>query len=124
MLVAMGYPGGKGRLWREIVSLMPPHDTYIETHVGGGAIMRNKRPALCNIGVDIDPNVIREAGVWNVPRLVLHNLDAITFLEGYPFRGGELVYADPPYVASTKNTVGIISMNILMKITLGFSKCF
>jgi len=34
--------------------LMPPHDTYIETHLGGGAIMRRKPPALHNIAIDLD----------------------------------------------------------------------
>ncbi|ODS31873.1 MAG: D12 class N6 adenine-specific DNA methyltransferase, partial [Candidatus Scalindua rubra] len=24
---------------------MPPHEVYIETHLGGGAVMRNKRPS-------------------------------------------------------------------------------
>ena len=98
----MGYAGGKGRLWQDIVSLMPPHDTYIETHLGGGAIMRNKRPALRNIGVDIDPDVIRSAGSWEVPGLALHNTDALAFLADYAFEGRELVYLDPPYVAATK----------------------
>lgn len=102
MIEHMGYAGGKGRIWQDIVSLMPPHDTYIETHLGGGAVMRNKRPARTNIGIDIDPRVIRAASVWDVPGLTLHNADALTFLVGYPFEGGELVYADPPYVAATK----------------------
>lgn len=102
MNVRMGYPGGKGRLWQDIVSLMPPHDTYIESHLGGGAVMRNKRPARTNIGIDIDPRAIRAAKIWDVPGLVLHNADATTFLAGYPFEGRELVYADPPYVAATK----------------------
>jgi hypothetical protein len=102
MIVRMGYAGGKGRLWQDIVSLMPPHDTYIETHLGGGAIMRNKRPACTSIGVDIDPRVIRAASVWDVPGLMLHNVDALAFLAGYHFEGRELVYADPPYVAATK----------------------
>jgi hypothetical protein len=35
--------------------MMPPHDTYIETHLGGGAVMRNKPPARNNIAIDIDP---------------------------------------------------------------------
>ena len=26
-------------LCQPIIALMPPHDTYIETHLGGGAIM-------------------------------------------------------------------------------------
>lgn len=98
----MGYPGGKGRLWQGIVSLMPPHETYIETHLGGGAVMRNKRPARVSIGVDIDPQVIRTASAWDVPGLMLHNADALAFLAGHAFDGRELVYADPPYVAATK----------------------
>lgn len=98
----MRYAGGKGRLWQNIVSLMPPHDVYIETHLGGGAVMRNKRPACTSFGIDIDPRVIRAASVWNVPRLMLHNGDALTFLTDYAFEGHELVYADPPYVAATK----------------------
>jgi DNA adenine methylase len=98
----MGYAGGKGRLWQDIVSLMPPHDTYIETHLGGGAIMRNKRPARVSVGIDIDADVIRTASAWDVPGLVLHNGDALAFLDGYAFDGRELVYLDPPYMAATK----------------------
>ncbi|BDG74384.1 DNA adenine methylase [Roseomonas fluvialis] len=102
MIKLMGYAGGKGRLWQDIVSLMPPHDTYIETHLGGGAVMRNKRPARVSIGVDIDADVIREASSWDVPGLVLHAADALAFLTGYAFGGRELLYVDPPYVAATK----------------------
>ncbi|WP_305800939.1 hypothetical protein [Thiolapillus sp.] len=35
-------------LCQPIIALMPPHDTYIETHLGGGAIMKRKPPALHN----------------------------------------------------------------------------
>ena len=52
----MNYPGGKGLLYQKFINLMPLHEVYIETHLGGGAIMRNKRPARRNIGIDIDPN--------------------------------------------------------------------
>ena len=38
--------------------MMPPHDTYIETHLGGGAIMRRKPPALRNIGIDRDAALV------------------------------------------------------------------
>ena len=53
------YPGGKGGVFQRLINLMPSHEVYIETHLGGGAIMRNKRPALRNIGIEIDPKVIR-----------------------------------------------------------------
>ena len=41
-------------LCQHIIALMPPHDTYIETHLGGGAIMKRKPPALHNIGIDLN----------------------------------------------------------------------
>jgi hypothetical protein len=37
---------------------VPPHEVYIEPFLGGGAIMRQKRPALLNIGLDLDAAVI------------------------------------------------------------------
>jgi DNA adenine methylase len=98
----MGYAGGKGRLWRSIVALMPPHDVYIETHLGGGAILRNKRPALRSIGIDVDPAVIEAAQTWGVPDLTLHLGDAVKFLSSYAFTGRELLYVDPPYLSKTK----------------------
>ena len=42
-------------LCQPIIAMMPPHDTYIETHLGGGAIMQRKPPALRNIAIDLDP---------------------------------------------------------------------
>jgi DNA adenine methylase len=41
-------------LCQAIIALMPPHDTYIESHLGGGAIMKRKPPALRNIGIDLN----------------------------------------------------------------------
>jgi DNA adenine methylase len=98
----MGYAGGKGRLWRSIVAMMPPHDIYIESHLGGGSVLRNKRPALRSIGVDIDREAIEAARGWTVPNLDLHEGDAAAFLAAYRFTGCELVYVDPPYLAETK----------------------
>ena len=44
----VGYFGSKATsgLCQPIIAMMPPHDTYIETHLGGGAIMRRKGVAL------------------------------------------------------------------------------
>jgi len=54
----MNYPGGKGGVFHKLINLMPPHEVYIETHLGGGAIMSSKRRTMRNIGIEIDSDVI------------------------------------------------------------------
>jgi len=54
----MNYPGEKGGVFHKLINLMPPHEVYIETHLGGGAIMRSKRRTMRNIGIEIDSDVI------------------------------------------------------------------
>lgn len=97
MLRRMTYPGGKGRAYQRIISLMPPHATYIETHLGGGAVLRRKRPARRSIGVEIDPAVIDAWRAARSPGLELVQGCAVDFLRGFTFTGCELVYSDPPY---------------------------
>ena len=98
------YPGGKGTSFRHLINLMPKHDTYIETHLGGGAVMRNKKPAKRNIGIDLDSSVIQK---WSEEshtdlNIELLCIDAACFLQTYSFSGNELVYCDPPYLAETR----------------------
>ena len=81
---------------------MPPHDTYIETHLGGGAIMKRKPPAMQNIGIDIDPlAVVRFKCDYPVE---LITGCAHKFLREYDYKGRELVYCDPPYLLSTRTS--------------------
>ena len=39
-------------LCQAILGLFPPHRVYLESHMGGGAIMRRKAPALRSIGIE------------------------------------------------------------------------
>ena len=96
------YPGGKGRCYQRIISLMPPHVVYIETHLGGGAVLRHKRPAERSIGIDIDDRVIDRWRSAVATDCSLVQGDAVAFLRTYAFEGGELVYADPPYLPETR----------------------
>ena len=54
----MSYPGGKGRTYQHIINHLPPHEVYIAAFLGEDAVMRKKRPAVVNIGIDPDPDVI------------------------------------------------------------------
>lgn len=87
-------------LCQPIIAMMPPHDTYIETHLGGGAIMQRKPPALNNIGIDIDPRPLSDFDCSYPVALV--NGCAHHFLRHYDYQGSELVYCDPPYLVKTR----------------------
>ena len=100
----MGYFGSKATsgLCQAIIAMMPPHDTYIESHLGGGAIMKRKPPALRNIGIDLDPQAI--AGFQCSYPVELINGCAHGFLADYDYQGSELIYSDPPYLMGSRSS--------------------
>lgn len=89
-------------LCQPIIGMMPPHDTYIETHLGGGAIMKRKPAALKNIGIDIAPRPLADFKCGYDVELI--NGCAHEFLAQYDYRGGELIYSDPPYLTHTRTS--------------------
>lgn len=98
----MNFPGGKGGTYQKYINLMPPHDVYIESHLGGGAIMRYKKRSKRNIGVEINPAIIK---IWDSKEKIDFELirgDAVSFLKRYPFTGKEMLYCDPPYLRETR----------------------
>lgn len=58
----MKYPGGKNGsgVYQRLISMMPPHDTYIELFLGSGAVMRRKRPAARSIAYELNLRTIAE----------------------------------------------------------------
>lgn len=111
----MGYLGSKAAsgAYQKIIANMPPHDTYIETHLGGGAVMLNKPPARLNIGIDIDPDAVEGFCQLNPDfidpldrQLQISVADAVDYLQRHDFEslGHTLIYADPPYVPETRTS--------------------
>lgn len=100
----MRYPGGKGGsgVYQTIINNIPPHDVYIESHLGGGNILERKKSAGRSIGIDVDPLVVKSWSARQWPGLELHCADAFTFLARYKFTGREFVYVDPPYVMDAR----------------------
>jgi site-specific DNA-adenine methylase len=100
----MGYFGSKATsgLCQAIIAMMPPHETYIESHLGGGAIMKRKPPALRNIGIDLDSQAIAEFECSYPVELI--NGCAHRFLTDYDYQGSELVYSDPPYLQHSRTS--------------------
>src|SRR5690606_3174619 len=89
-------------LCQPIIAMMPPHDTYIETHLGGGAIMKRKLPALRNIGIDLNRRALAKFQC-NYPVELIHGC-AHRLLAEYDYRGRELIYCDPPYLHQTRSS--------------------
>lgn len=105
----VSYLGSKAATgaFQTIIALMPPHDTYIETHLGSGAVMLKKPPAARNIGIEIDPQTIAE--FWPIEKTApagidIHNCAAEYFIAEYDYCGHELIYSDPPYLHSTRSS--------------------
>ena len=89
-------------LWQALVSLMLPHSVYIETHLGGGAVMRRKPAALRSIGIDLDARALASFECGHPVELV-HG-DCHRWLSAFPFDGSEWVYSDPPSLLSARRS--------------------
>ena len=108
-----------------MISQMPPHECYVEPFLGGGAVMRRKRPARFNLGFDLDGAVVQRAanlvraGEWlsGGARLVgpddggpvswlFERYDSINWLARWTVPPRTLVYCDPPYLMSTRRSRG------------------
>lgn len=107
----MTYPGGKngGGAYQRIINYMPPHDTYVELFLGSGAVIRHKRTAFKNIGIDLSQNAIQltKQLAPKTIRVEYQNISAFTFLAQNTRLGlndDALIYADPPYLPETRKS--------------------
>ena len=123
-LTERGYPGGKcgSGVYQRIISQMPPHKHYVEPFLGGGAVMRHKRPARFNLGIDLDCGVVQRAaslarnGEWisavgrgspgdGGPVLwEWLSVDAVDWLSTWRPPARTVVYCDPPYEMCTRSS--------------------
>lgn len=58
MNTLLNYPGAKWGMAKEIVSLMPPHRSYLEPFFGSGAVLFNKPPSAIETVNDIDGDIV------------------------------------------------------------------
>lgn len=102
----MTYPGGKNGsgVYQKLINLIPPHALYVEAFLGGGAVLRLKKPAAGSIGIDSDGDVISQFPSDAVPNLQLLNTDALAWLANTALSDDTFVYCDPPYLMSTRST--------------------
>ena len=58
MNALLNYPGAKWGMAAQIVSLMPPHRSYLEPFFGSGAVLFNKPPSALGPVNDIDGDIV------------------------------------------------------------------
>jgi DNA adenine methylase len=102
----MSYLGSKAAsgAYQAIIAQMPPHDLYIETHLGTGAVMRHKPAAARSVGIERDAEILRRFQCdYDVE---LFEQDCIEWLKEFNLYtpGRVLIYADPPYLLSTRTS--------------------
>lgn len=58
MNTLLNYPGAKWGMAKEIVSIMPPHRSYLELFFGSGAVLFNKPKSAIETVNDIDGDIV------------------------------------------------------------------
>ena len=94
--------GGKGTAYPQILSRMPEHTHYLEMFLGMGAVLRHKRPVRLSVAFERDQERI---ALFQTAFPYLDCSIVCTDALSCPLRvsPGWLVYADPPYVLSTRS---------------------
>lgn len=117
------YYGGKGAsgVPQTIINFFPPHDIYFELFLGGGSIMKYKKPApVYNLGMDIDSNIIdlwknatnfpQEKGGYTFKQGCAIEFLKSLFTENNFFNDinlkfkSLLIYLDPTYIIGTRKS--------------------
>lgn len=58
MIGPIPYIGGKRRIARQIISLIPPHTTYVEPFAGGAQVFFHKPPSRVEVLNDLDDEIV------------------------------------------------------------------
>jgi len=105
MISYFGGKNGSGTL-QFLINHFPPHKVYLEPFLGSGAIIRNKKPAEVNIGIEVNQEVIDEYH-YSAGYTVINDC-AISYLKKKLLHGtydkDYFIYADPPYLHSTRKS--------------------
>lgn len=102
------YFGGKGSdgVYQTIINCIRPHDTFMAPFLVHCAVMRFKKPAGRNLGLDRDPDVIHLWHQAKLANLELYCTDGIEYLENFQPRANQrtVIYCDPPYPKSSRKS--------------------
>lgn len=102
------YFGGKGGsgTYQTIINQIRPHDIFISCFLGNDAVLRFKKTAKRNIGMDKSETVIRKWRELNLDWLELQQWCGIGFLESFRHnpRFKTVLFLDPPYPLDSRKS--------------------
>ena len=93
MKTLLNYPGAKWGMAKTIISMMPPHRSYVEPFFGSGAVLFNKPPSAIETVNDIDGDVVNFFKVLREKPEELYTLITMTpyardvFEEAHRYKG-------------------------------------
>lgn len=101
--------GGKGAsgVCHHIINQIPEHTIYIEGFLGLGRVLRYKKPAIRNVGIDMDSHIL---DLWNKAEYKDMNLEVLynSFFSLANMKELQqkdcFLYLDPPYPISTRKS--------------------
>src|SRR5713101_692558 len=72
MVGPLSYIGGKNRLAKKIISMLPEHLTYVEPFAGGAQVLFHKQPSNVEVLNDLDFDIVNFFRVcqWHYDELV------------------------------------------------------
>ena len=90
-------------VFQKLINMIPPHERFIESHLGGGSVIKNILPApLGNIGIEPDEYTIRD--LWSDCPAHINVIEGFADYElvKLGLRENDFVYCDPPYLPETR----------------------
>jgi DNA adenine methylase len=99
----MQYTGGKNGngVYQTIINQFPPHEHYIEGFLGSGAILRYKKSAISNIGIDLSVDAIRAFQQFTFKGQVYRD-EFLKAIKRLWYDNKTLIYLDPPYIKDSR----------------------
>ena len=113
MKTPITYYGGKQGMLKEILPLIPPHNTYTEAFAGGAAVLFAKSPARINVINDLNGELM------NFYRTVVSDYDRLKkeIMQTLHGRGymevAKFIYGHPEYFSNVKRAWAVWALSKL-----------